>query len=171
MDNTLKSALWQQFGAAIDMFGNALKACPDELWLAELWEHPGEKPEYAQFWYLAYHTLFWLDLYLSGQVEGFSPPEPYTLDELNPAGLVPDRPYSKEELLEYLSYGREKCQAVIAELTDEKAYRNCKFGRREHSFVELLLYNMRHVQEHGAQMNLFLGQKVNFAPGWVAKAR
>lgn len=33
----------------------------------------------------------------------------------------------------------------------------CIFGRREMSFAELLLYNMRHTQEHGAQLSLFLG--------------
>jgi hypothetical protein len=26
-----KKVLWQQFGASIDMFENALKACPDDL--------------------------------------------------------------------------------------------------------------------------------------------
>lgn len=27
-----KTIVWQQFGAAIDMLDNALRACPDELW-------------------------------------------------------------------------------------------------------------------------------------------
>jgi hypothetical protein len=39
------------------------------------------------------------------------------------------------------------------------------------SLAELLLYNMRHIQEHAAQLSLFLGQKVGSAPGWVAKAQ
>jgi hypothetical protein len=30
---------------------------------------------------------------------------------------------------------------------------------------------MRHVQEHAAQLNLLLGQKVAPASGWVAQAR
>jgi hypothetical protein len=30
---------------------------------------------------------------------------------------------------------------------------------------------MRHVQEHAAQLNLFLGQKAGSAPGWVGKAK
>ena len=166
-----RTILWQQFGAAIDMFGGALRACPDELWRARLWERPAEKPEYAQFWYLAYHTLFWLDLYLSGAVEGFAPPPPFTLDELDPAGLVPERPYTKDELLAYLAYDREKCQATIEALTEETAQRRCRFGWGEASFVELQLYSMRHVQEHAAQLNLMLGQKVGRAPGWVPKAR
>jgi hypothetical protein len=39
------------------------------------------------------------------------------------------------------------------------------------SVAELVLYNMRHVQEHAAQLSLFLGQKVGWSPGWVAKAQ
>jgi uncharacterized damage-inducible protein DinB len=33
--------------------------------------------------------------------------------------------------------------------------------------VELLLYNMRHVQHHTAQINLILRQIIDSAPRWV----
>jgi hypothetical protein len=49
--------------------------------------------------------------------------------------------------------------------------RRCKFGWGEVNFVELLLYNMRHVQEHASQLCLILGQQVGSAPGWVGRAR
>jgi hypothetical protein len=171
MDTTLKTSLWQQFGAAIDMLDNAVRACPDPLWEGRLWNNPSELPEYAQFWYLVYHTLFWLDLYLSGSVDGFAPPPPFNLDELDPAGLVPAQPYSRAVLLSYLSHGRQKCQATIEGLTAESAGRLCKFSWGEISFVALLLYNMRHVQEHAAQLGLFLGQNGISMPGWITKAK
>jgi hypothetical protein len=153
------------------MLDNALHACPDQLWHDRLWNNPSEQPEYSQFWYITYHTLFWLDLYLSGSVEGFTPPAPFTLDELDPAGLVPERPYTKDELQAYLDQCHRKCQTTIEALTTEKAQQRCRFRWGEVSFMELLLYNMRHVQEHAAQLNLFLGQKVGSAPGWVTMAR
>jgi tetratricopeptide (TPR) repeat protein len=171
MDTMLKTSIWQQFGAAIDMLDNAMSACPSQLWHAPLWNNPSEQSEYSQFWYILYHTLFWLDFYLSGSVEGFTPPAPFTLDELDPAGLLPERPYTKEELLAYLVHGRNKCQATIEALTDEKERQLCKFRWGEISFAELLLYNMRHVQEHAAQLNLMLGQNGVAAPGWVTKAK
>ncbi len=171
MNITWRMIIWQQFGAAIDMLDNALRACPDELWRDRLRDNPSERPEYSQFWYVVYHTLFWLDLYLSGAVEGFAPPAPFTLDELDPDGLLPERPYTKDELQAYLDYGRKKCQATIEALTDETAQQRCRFRWGELSFLELLLYNMRHVQEHAAQLNLMLGQKVGSAPDWVTKAR
>ena len=91
MDVIWKEALWSQFGATIDMLGNALRACPDELWTAHMWHDPAMQPEFSDFWYIAYHTLFWMDLYLSGTDEGFIPPEPFDLNELDPRGLLPDR--------------------------------------------------------------------------------
>jgi hypothetical protein len=170
MDMALKTSLWQQFGAAIDTLDNAIHACPEQLWSGRLWDHPSEPPGYAQFWYIVYHALFWLDLYLSGTVEGFAPPAPFKLDELDPAGF-PERTYSKDELQTYLDYGRKKCHSTILGLTDEKASHRCSFPWGEMSFIELLLYNMRHVQEHAAQLSLFLGQNGGSAPAWVGRAK
>lgn len=170
MDETLKTALAQQFGATIDMLENAMLACPDPLWQVRLWEDP-QLPRASEFWYIVYHTLFWLDLYLSGSSEGFLPPVPFTLDELDPAGILPERPFEKEELRSYLEHTRRKCQATIEVLTDEKARQLCTFPWGEVTFAALLLDNMRHVQEHVAQLNLILGQKVNWSPRWVTNAR
>lgn len=99
------------------------------------------------------------------------PPTPFNLDELDPAGLLPERPYTKDELHAYLEHGRHKCRATIEDLTDEKARQRCKFPWGEVSFAELLLDNMRHVQHHAAQLNLILRQKTDSAPGWVAKTK
>jgi hypothetical protein len=155
--------LWQQFGAAIDMLDNAANACPDALW-----RDRSQRPE---FWYVVFHTLFWLDLYLSGSAEGFAPPAPFTLDEMDPAGRLPDRPYTKDELRTYLEHGREKCRATLRTLTVERARARCDFHWGESSFLELLLYNMRHVQHHAAQLNLILRQQVDSAPEWVGKTK
>jgi hypothetical protein len=160
--------LWRQFGAAIDMLEQAVRSCPDELW-----SDPARQPEWSDsgivgFWYLVYHTLFWLDYYLSVSEQGFRPPHPFTLDELDPAGLLPERPYTKEELKTYLEHGRQKCRATIAALTDEKSEVVFTFPWGTVTFAELLLYNLRHVQHHTAQLNLILRQRVHAAPGWVA---
>lgn len=163
-----KNIIWNQFGAAIDMLDNAIEACPDDLWQARLF--PDEIPEFAEFWYVAYHTLFWLDFYLSEAAEGFAPPAPFTLSEFD-AGLLPERVYTKEELREYLVYGRTKCQTRIESITDFMAPQRVRSDWPEMSVAEMLIYNLRHVQEHAAQLSLFLGQNVASAPGWVSKAR
>jgi hypothetical protein len=171
MDTALKTVIWQQFGASIDMLDNALRACPDQLWHVRLWGEHSKRPELSEYWYIVYHTLFWLDLYLSGSVDGFAPPSPFTLGELDPVGVLPDRPYTKDELRTYLEHGRTKCRSIIAALTDAQAQQCCTFPWGEVTFLGLLLDSMRHVQEHTAQLNMILGQKIGWDPGWVAKAK
>jgi DinB superfamily len=166
-----RTVLWRQFGAAIDMLDNALRDCPDELWAEDVWEDRS-MPGFSTFRYLAYHTLFWLDFYLSGSEEGFAPPAPFGLEELDPAGLLPARPYTRAELQRYLAHGRQKGQTTIMSVEDEHLWRLCRVGwQREVPFAELLLYTMRHVQEHAAQLNMLLGQRTGSAAGWVGIAK
>jgi len=178
MDLLWSTALWQQFGASIDMLENALLACPSTHWNGRLWSEHSDHPlpqEYAEFWYITYHTLFWLDLYLTGSIEGFAPPTPFTLAEIDPEGVLPERPYSRDVLHSYLVNLRKKCQTTIAGSSDEKAHQQVAFrwiGEKPISFLELLLYTMRHVQEHAAQLNTFLGQNVvDGASDWVSQAK
>mgnify|MGYP000846837217 FL=1 len=159
MNPTLKASLWKQFGASIDMLENAIKHCPDELW---------DTP--SLFWYFSYHTLFWLDHYLTLEPETFAPPAPFTLSEFESA-TMPERVYKKEELLTYLEYCRTKCHSLIASLTDETANQLWKNEYRSFTIFELLLYNMRHVQHHAAQLNLLLRQGINDAPRWVSQTK
>ena len=158
MDNSLKETLWKQFGASIDMLENALILCPDELWNTE-----------AQFWYNAYHCLFYLDYYLTLEPDKFAPPSPFTLSEFDPAGAMPDQVYSKAVLLAYLQANRKKCHDLIESMTTEIAYKRSVNGYKNYSVIEILLYNMRHVQHHAAQLNLLLRQGINNAPSWVAQ--
>jgi hypothetical protein len=162
-----KTSIWKQFGAAIEMLEKAIRACPGELWVPAA---RGGNPEQWESWYIAYHALFWLDLYLWGAVEGFAPPQPFTLDELDPRGVLPERPYTKDELLAYLQHCRKKCQSTIGALTDEAAARHCTFPWGELSFGELLLDNMRHVTGHAAELSLMIGQTTGSGPGWVSRA-
>lgn len=155
------------------MFGDTLRDCPADLWEKPLW---AEKPKngmpagFSSFWYLSYHTLFWLDLYLTGAEEGFEPPAPFDLTEMEEDGPLP-RVYSLTELLDYLAYCRNRCQATIRALTPEQAQRLCRFSWGELSFAELQIYSLRHVQEHGAQLRLFLGQQAGRYAEWEPKAR
>lgn len=155
-----RSAIRQQFHAAIDMLANAIKACPDSVWSGQ-----GR----GAFWYLAFHTLFFLDLYLSSEGESrFHPPPPFGLTELEP-DVVPASVYGRDELLGYVEHCRKKLDAVMAGMTEVWASNPCPFPYREMSNGELLLYNMRHVQHHAAQLNMLLRQATDSAPRWVSK--
>lgn len=179
MDTTWPTALWRQFGAAIDVLEDALLTCPDALWKERLWPIPvdhSNSPVFAEFWYIVYHTLFWLDLYLSGsREEDFTPPAPFIWTETDPDWLLPERPYTKEELHTYLVALRRRSYTTLSELTDERAQQIVVYPWTEGkavSFLELQLYLMRHVQDHAAQLHLFLGQRdISALSNAVARAQ
>lgn len=122
------------------------------------------------FWYLAFHTLFWMDFYLSDDRENFQPPAPYNRDEFSTDGLLPARPYSQAELLAYLDHCRAKCRRVIREMTAEQCQRSFHIWSKQFTGAELLLYNLRHVQHHAAQLCLLLRQQTASAPNWVKES-
>lgn len=64
----IRTLLWKQFGANIDMLENATVMCPDILWDADY-----------KFWYRAYHTIFYLDYYSSLDTANFKAPDCFTL--------------------------------------------------------------------------------------------
>jgi hypothetical protein len=165
MGNLFYAALWRQFRVAINSLESALLTCPSSLWTQRLWpahSEPYLPQELGEFWYTVYHALFWFDLYLSGcREEEFTPPAPFVWTESDPA-VSPEHPYTQEELHTYLITTRQKCQEIMYGLTDERASQRVDYPwikeGEVYSYLELQLYNMRHVQEHAAQLNLFLGQ-------------
>lgn len=180
-----KEVVLSQFGASIEMLANAVGACPDDLWAGA-----AAKPlsDAAPFWYVALHAVYFLDLYLGESEESCVPPPPLARQEADPGasplaraygarlaawaeldGLrLPARPFTKDEVLGYLALARSRCRETIAAMSDAEAAAPCGFPWLGISRAELLLYNMRHVQHHAAQLNLLLRQNTDSAPGWVA---
>ncbi len=166
METFWNTIIWQQFGAAIDMLEDAIEACPDDHWTDVVWDDP-DAAEYGQFWFVAYHTLMWLDLYLSGvQRKDFAPPPPFV------NGALPDQPYTRADVLAYLQHGRAKCRATLLAMTDDKATEVYTFDwGSQMPVAELQLYTMRHVQEHASQLNLHVGRIGAGANiDWVSRA-
>jgi len=178
LETSWQTALWRQFGAAIDMLENALVACPASLWTQRLWRTappPEFPPQFGEFWCVTFHALVWLDLYLSGiPEEEFAPPAPFAQGVIDSPEALPERPYTQQELRGYLASLHRKCHATPVALTDVQARQPVGHpwsAGQPISFLELQLYNMRHVQEHAAQLSLFLGQHPtpDADLGWVLR--
>jgi hypothetical protein len=96
METTLRTALWCQSGGAIEMLEHALVACPASPWQERLWSVPPPPefpPQFAEFWYVTFHALVWIDLYLSGvPEEEFAPPAPFAQGVLDSREALPDWP-------------------------------------------------------------------------------
>ena len=101
---------------------------------------------------------------------------PLPSEVLDSVEALPERPYTKEELRAYLVSTRQKCHTQLLQLSDEQAHRPSSIpGQMGQpiSFLELQLYNLRHVQEHAAQLSMFLGQHAipDETLDWVTRAK
>ena len=164
MDRTLKDILWLHLAATLDMMDNAMSVCPDELW-----ERPSPQ---MGFWYMAYHTLWFLDHDLSPAGEEFRPPafDVYNY-ELGIKEPPYEHPYTKSDLRDYLQHCRGRCRTVIERLDQGDGPRIHGSQRIHANVTEVLVDQIRHVQHHAAQLNLLLRQTTDSAPDWVRRTQ
>lgn len=159
MEELLSHTVSNQMGAAMDMLQQVITRYPDENW-----------PSSVDFNRLSFHTLFFLDYYLTEVPASFVPPAPFTESEFD--DIPPPEVYSKTQLLDYLTYCRVKAAGMIADLDNGKAAKRWinQSGSMNYSFIEILLYNIRHLQHHTAQLIMLLRQRYNIGTEWVFRA-
>lgn len=159
MSSFIQEELGKQFGAGLDMLSDSIGTCPDTIWQSD-----------GRFSQMAYHTLFFLDYYLTKEPVGFSPPSHFSYSEFEeePELVI----FSKAELLHYLNNCRSKARDFVFSLDEaqlEKRWIN-ESRTMNFSMLEILLYNLRHVQHHVGQLNLLLRQVTLQAPEWIYRA-
>lgn len=176
MKNKFRECLWRNFAATIDMLKIVIEICPNTIW---------EKKD--RFFYMAYHTVIFLDYYLSYPVKEFKPELPFTIILESEIPLVaiddvsPNRHYSKTEILTYINLARKKCEGLIGpnakqDLTvnwinksEIGLYGLCPSIVEDYSLLEILFYNLRHVQHHVGQLNYILRDKADMAAEWISQ--
>ena len=167
MLDTFQAALAGQYAAALSMFHDCVSRCPPDKWEGLVGNFP--------FWHVAYHTLFYTDLYLSADYDAFVPPdycrENYQYFGHSPSPphepVVADEPYTLETILTYIQHCREKAsrsiqQETVASLAGPSGFWWYKIPRSEFH-----LNNIRHIQHHAAQMSLYLRREAGIEIDWV----
>ncbi|HSB92467.1 MAG TPA: DinB family protein [Flavitalea sp.] len=162
----LGEILWRQFGASIDMLINVISMCPDNYLATN-----------KRFYYLAYHAALFLDYYLTIPPQDFSPMLSFTIQDHNRpeesiGDMIPDKIYSKRELIHYLNASRLKSRHLMERLTESDIV-NMRFTEgnqkddMDYPVLEILLYNMRHTQHHIGQLNLMIRQDLDTHMDWA----
>ena len=109
----LKEVIRSQYAAALEMLKQAIAKCPDSMW-----DDPNHK---NRFWHVAYHALFYTDLYVRPSERDFAPWDKHR-DEYEFMGPLPwpphkepaiGEPYSKQDVLEYLGFSRNMLMGVV----------------------------------------------------------
>jgi len=86
--------------------------------------------------------------------------------------MVPDKIYSKQELIDSLNASRLKCKKLIESLTDTEKLNNLftegyEEGDMDYPILEMLLYNLRHTQHHTGQLHLIIRQDLDKHMDWI----
>lgn len=158
----VKEAVSSQFLASLEMLKNAMVAWPEEQWNTN-----------KRMFYVVYHTLWFTDYYLSFPPEESPAFLPHTLvdykDKAEEAldDIQPDRFYTREELLVWLEHCKNKCKSFVDGMTEETFASTWENEWKTLPVLEMMLYNMRHIQGHASQLNLMLRQNGNDVPDWV----
>ena len=173
-EGTFQQTLWKNFAGTIDMLDVIVKICPEEVWQKE-----------KRIYYMTYHTVIFLDYYLTTPVAAFTAMLPYHLGDPEnlPAGavddVIPDKHYTREEVRACIASARVKCRKLCLQ---DLSVMNARWIQPEevdlhglcpglvvnYSVLEILFYNFRHVQHHVGQLNLLLREEANLAADWVA---
>lgn len=143
----LRSMLLSQYDAALAMLRQCLESCPPERFEGLIVS--------GSFRQIAYHTLFFTDLYLSPSKEAFVYRELHERggDELQPQfspGL------GQAESLDYLAICRHKAQLALAGETQQILEGPSGFSWYPVTRGELHLINIRHIQHHTGQLSAYL---------------
>jgi hypothetical protein len=146
----LKTVIGSQHRAALAMLRQAVEACPDDLWSADV-------PQNA-FWRVAYHAVFYAHLYLQPSEPDFQPwhghrPESQYLGSVPwppHAAPKPCAPYSKAEVSAYIDAVAGQVDPLLAavDLDGESGFDWLPFSK-----VELQLYTVRHTQQHAGELS------------------
>jgi len=146
-----KQILIAQFEAALAMLNQCIESCPLDHW--------EDKIAQGTFRWVAYHTLFFVDLYLSRDEESFVERELNLLggDE---RGSVVCVGLSKADTLTYLGICRQKMLETIPAVTEDSLRAPSGFEWYKITRGELHLVNIRHVQHHAGQLSAFLRRVV-----------
>ena len=154
-----------QYRAALMMLRQTVEDCPDTLW--------NRGSDDNAFWQIAYHTLYYVHLYLSKSDNEFEAWPKHIEDYPHMGRGLPwpphdppkiGDPYTKDDILEYFDFIDERIPDFVAAAPyDDPA----GFFRLPFSRGALHLYNIRHIQHHAGQLIERLRQTTGKGVDWV----
>jgi len=148
-----KQVIQSQYLAALAMLKQVIEQCPETLWY--------DQNQKFKFWSKAYHTIFFVHLYLQNAEKDFVEWEKHH----DPDG---DIPFTKDEVLEYMAFA-EKQVADRVPVTDLEA--ESGFHWYPVNKLELQFINIRHIQQHAGELYECLGTRENIELPWVGYSK
>lgn len=166
-------ALGEYLDVVLPDLAALVRGCSDDVWEMSMWDvgkdHGWGRPEppvladgkpdprglgaYSAVWYATLHLVYTLDWNFSGRASDWEPPPPFRRGDLD-AGRLPQRTYTREELLSYVAYVQEKVRTtLVAVAADEAALAG--HGRTS---ADWLVSGFGHSMAHFGNLQTFLWQ-------------
>ena len=163
--DTFRQLVANQYEAGFCVLAHCAARCPDALWNAPVAKYP--------FSQVLFHTLFFADCYLGPDEESLSR-QPFHLenrelfaDYEQLQDREPTALYTRGQIALYLDFCRRKAATILDEESEQTLCAPTRFPRRNFSRAELHLYNIRHIQYHGAQLTLRLRLDTDVDIPWI----
>ena len=160
----LQAALKSQYHASMAMLLEAIDSCPASLWTSQAYTN--------QYWQVAYHALFYTDLYLQPDESSFTPWEHHRPDHHrfgpHADSVNPLIPYTPGELADYC----RRCDAMVDAAVDRLDLWVPRVGFSWYQMPKLehQLLNLRHLHHHTGQLADRLRQVAGRGVRWVGSA-
>lgn len=141
--DAVRPALKTQLHAALATLRERIVDCPDSLWTE------GQFPR--QYWRIAYHAIFYADLYSQNCLDDFKAWEKHSE---NAPSLFDDaedlEPYTKVDLLSYLDDLICRADSLIEGAEIDRL--DSGFYWYDMPKLDHLILNLRHIMEHNGQL-------------------
>lgn len=161
-----KQSIASQFEAAFLTLQKCIDQCPDESW-----NQPVANNAYSQS---LFHALFFGDLYLGDTIEAMKEQgfhlehaEIFEGYEELKHHHEPQKTYDRAFVQSYLNFCRDKAKSELAAETEDSLTAQVNSPWHTFSRLEMHVYNIRHLQHHGAQLILRLRINHNPEIAWV----
>ena len=160
-DQKLSVAIHEQYGAAIEMLESVILKCPEGVW--------DDSQQGPPFWQVAYHTMYYLDWYLSSTKEERESFKPEFDSEFRTLDSKPEASLNREQVLMYLMKIKLKVKRRMEAVSTEELIRPSIFEWHGSSVLSSLFYNIRHVMLHVGALNFRLLRKGIKLDNWVSQ--
>jgi hypothetical protein len=172
ISGSLRTILKSQYHAALEMLGETIERCPEDLWYST--------GQTNAFWQVAYHTLFFTHLYMQTDEHAFRPWEQHQANVQHADGipgppdpnstlpLIPD-PYTKEQVIAYWRFCVEMVNDAVDAIdlfSSESGFHWYKVPKLEHQII-----NIRHIQHGAAQLADRLRAAESIGVNWAGARR
>ena len=162
----IKKSYSRQIGAAFKMLEHVIDNANDTTWTARISNVP--------FWQICYHVLWFTDFYFHANEATFQP-QSFDMKGIHNYWIYPDsqmienqkHPISKSNMKAYCNYVRQKANQFIQNINATYFTTPSPFEWHGFPKIDLVDYNLRHLQHHVGQLDIVLRREQNIGNPWI----